>query len=347
MTMLLELIPMDRIDWSDRTFAVPSFFRPEALEASLAQTGMICPPWVLQKSCSFAIVDGFKRLAWAKESAAFRNVVCLVFPQDADREALLLSRIEQKLFGPAMNVAEKAAVLALLAGLFSIADIPARFLALLRIASHRETLEKWVRLAGQRPEFLETAVRGEISERVALDVSGWEEETRVPFLYLLAELRCSDSIQAELAERVSEIALREGKRRLDVVLDPAIEAVRAEKGLNHRQKTQMVRDLLYKLRFPRLNARQEAVRIALDSQGPPKSVGLVPPASFEGTEWKLLLTFSSGGELDGLLDEARAFCSSERLENILRAARPTLAEGQGEAGKSESRRGRRSHEEQE
>ncbi len=75
---------------------------------------------------------------------------------------------------------------------------------------------------------------------------------------VLQALRCSSSIQVEIVEHINEIAIRDEKARADIVETPEAGEILASKELNHRRKTQALRDFLAGLRYPRFSARQKA-----------------------------------------------------------------------------------------
>jgi hypothetical protein len=235
--------------------------------------------------------------------------------------ALMLRRIEAKLFGPEINFAEKAVIVRRLHAIFPPAEIPARLLAALNIPARPEIVGKWLNLSRQGAPFLEAAIAGGLSERVALEIARWEEEAKRPVLQLIGELRCSESIQAELAERFSEVAQREGQSRVQVLQSPGMRSILSDKKLNHREKTQAVRDLLFRQRFPRLHARQQETARRIAETGLPGGVRLVPPAGFEGNEWRMHLAFTSEEELKEALDGARDLAGSGKLASIMNPGR--------------------------
>jgi ParB family chromosome partitioning protein len=142
---------------------------------------------------------------------------------------------------------------------------------------------------------------------------------------LLRQLRCSASIQTELIERISEIAAARGETRLQILREPAIDTILEDSQLNHREKTQTLRDLLTRWRFPRLHAREERFKKDLSALGLPKEVRLLPPHSFEGDVFRLQIDFSSRDELSSRIETARGVALDPRLETLLHPNRPEQA----------------------
>jgi len=315
-------VRLDDLAWEDGRFAIRSFLPHEALEISLERHGMLYPPWAWEREDGrYTILDGFKRLAWARPKGV-QEVPCLVFPAACPYEELLLLRVEGKRFGPPLNPAEKAQIIAQSAGTLPDRLVSERLLPALGIPRRKEAVKGWCRLSEAGEDLLEAAASGEVSERAALDLSTWGEEERGGMLVVLKELRCSAGIQMEITERIREIALREDRQRLSVLRRPEFCAVLNDRNTNHRQKTAALRALLTRWRFPRLSAREERFASEWSAVSLPRSISLSPPPGFEGEEWRFQITFSSPLELRELLQRAEDFASSPRLESLLSARIP-------------------------
>jgi ParB family chromosome partitioning protein len=306
------------LDWEDETFAVRSFTPSERLDASLERHGCLFQPWVRQKEKQeYQIVDGFKRLHWARERGRER-VECIIFEQQSPPASLMVRRMEAKLFGPPLNVAEKAQVVAKLASVLPQQEVISQFFPALSIPSRPEALTGWCRLAAAGEPLLEAAALETVSERAAMELVTWEEGALQAMLVLLVELRCSASIQMEILERVTEIALGQGRKRADLLHESELKGISGDSKLNHRQKTQALRELLVRYRFPRLRAREERFARDLSQAKLPRQLRLAPPPSFEGEQWRLQLSFSRPEELESLLEETRFFARSSELRTLMR-----------------------------
>ena len=320
MERAIKSIAPDAIDWEESSFEIRNFTADPCLETSLERCGVLHPPWVLAGGAGgkLIIVDGFKRLRWLKGRAAGAcPVECFVYPAGTDRGELLLRRIETKLSGPPLNTAEKAGVAALLGELPGEEAAAAERLAAAGFAVRPGALAKWRRLALEGDVLLGAAASGEISERSALELAAWEDGDKGEALAALRELRCSASLQAEILERVSELAALENLGRADVLRAPESRAVLSHPEWNRRRKTQAFRDLLYRRRFPRLAAREERFSREAASAGLPGGVHLVPPPSFEGEKWQLQMVFTAPEELETLLEKAGDFARSPILPALM------------------------------
>lgn len=312
-----DCIKLTEVDWDDDTFAIHSHLSGELLESSLQRFGLLNPPWVwMGQRGTYAIIDGFKRLHWMRDRGA-SEVVCLVFPGTVDVGRLWMRRIEEKLFGPPLNVAEKAQIIARLAGLGIGERDLFSALRILHVAPRQEVIAQWLRLADSDRRLLEAVAAEQVCERAALDLADWEQSSQEQSLILLQELRCSASIQMQILEQISEIAFSRDRSRSDVLADPKLENIRRHPDWNHRQKTQAVRELLYRWRFPRLRMREQQFAHDLQSALLPTGVRLIHPPAFEGLQWQLQIAFSQPEELAGLLQSAQEFARSKYLPKLL------------------------------
>lgn len=317
------LTAFEKIDWEDGAFAISGPECGDRLRRSLARFGILDPPLVRKAGQRYSIIDGFKRLRWARENGG-EAACCLVFPETLSHRELWERRIERRLFEAGLGLAEKVRIVAVLLDLFPSRDIPPHFLEALGVAPRADVLARWAELAATGPEVLGVLASGEIAERAALEVSAWDPQSRTAMLFALKTLRCSASIQVEIVERVFEIAMREEKTPGEIVGGPQAQEILSAKGWNHRRKTQALRDLLSRMRFPRLHAKETQFAESLASLGLPPSVRLVPPPAFEGTGWKLELSFSDARGLGGAIGAAAGLAGSEGLARIIetRASRP-------------------------
>lgn len=311
-------IELSLLDWEDQTFAVRSFTPSDRLDASLDFHGFLFAPWVwMKQEQGYVIVDGFKRLHWAREKG-IEKVECILFAQESEPSLLMLRRMEAKIFGPPLNVAEKAQIVAKLASVLPQQEVLAHFFPALSIPSRPEALADWCRLADADESILDAAASEVISERAALELMNWEDGARQAMLALLRELRCSASIQMELMERTTEIALGRGRLRVELLHEAELVGILNDSHRNHRQKTQALRELLGRWRFPRLRARDERFVDDLSKASLPRSLRFIPPPYFEGEQWQLQVSFSRPEELEAILEKARAFVLSNGLRTLMK-----------------------------
>ncbi len=315
----MRFVSLPEIDMDDRAFEVRKFASSTRLRESLARFGILDPPWLRKKGCEHIVVDGFQRLRWAKEHEA-RGAVCRIFPEDCDARELWTQKIEKKIFQREIDLAEKAQIISTLLRLFQPEEIPGFFLSDLKVANRQEVLRKWALLSATGPETLELLASGAIAERAAIEAAGWDKRSRDSVFHVLQALRCSSSIQVEIVEHIDEIAIRDEKAGADIIEDPQAREIVESKELNHRQKTQALREFLAQLRHPRLSSRQKRFQREIESLGLPSDVKIIPPVAFEGGNWKMELSFTGPEGLRRILDSAGSLVESDRLDAIFKTA---------------------------
>jgi len=316
----LDTVKLRDLNWQERTFAISNFASNHDLHNSLRRCGILHPPWIWAKpDGTKIIVDGFRRIEWARRQGLER-VRGLLFPPECDPTKLLLARIEAKLFGPVLNVAEKAQIISRLVQNVPPEAVRNTYSSRLGIAANPETIQTWCRLAASSEHLLAAAALEEISERAALELVSREEDAQLELITLLKELRCSSSIQLEILERVKEIALREESSELQVLEDAEFTGLRSDHDRNHREKTRALRNWLYRRRYPRIKAREERFVRDLAASDLPGNVRILPPPAFEGQNWQLQLHFSNPEELGRGLADLQGFATSLQLREMLSVA---------------------------
>lgn len=314
-----DLVRLNDLNWLDETFAISNFVPLGRLQTSLQSFGMLSTPWIWTKpDGSKVIVDGFKRLAWARRQGMIQ-VECAVFPAEYDSGKLMVERIEAKLFESTINTAEKAQIISKLAGTCPEQTVLEAYLPRLGVAPQSGKLEEWIRLAHSSRELLAAAALDEISERAALELVGWERQSQTEMVSILSELRCSASIQWEILERVREIAVREETTAMQVLSDAGLVRNLRDPKKNHREKTQLVRAWLYQRRYPRIRAREEAFLRDLADISLPNNVKVLPPPSFEGQNWQLQLHFTSQEELLDVLKKLQNAALSPQFTKLMQS----------------------------
>jgi ParB family chromosome partitioning protein len=312
-------ISLNRVDWEDRRFAIESFRPLDDVRVSIARVGLLSLPWVLPTAGErYAIVDGFKRMDCLRERGEER-VTCTVFPADASVRDLWSRRLEARLFGPALNTAEKAQVAAILSGGLFEGEWLTRLLDGFELPRRPEILRKWVGLSQADRSILEAAALETLHERAALELARWPEarEDRDELLSILEHLRCSASLQVEIVERFRDISMMRRIPVGEVLRGGEVRAILGHPQWNHREKTQALRIWFDEVRLPRLKARERSLFEQLRRTPPPAGAQLVPPPSFEGSRWRVEVAFSSGDELRERLGQLRSWSLSAGFHALL------------------------------
>jgi ParB family chromosome partitioning protein len=326
----LSPVYLEDLDWQDQRFAIHTFTRNAFLHDSLERHGVLCPPWLLRTSQGPpVIVDGFKRLKWLKDGGT-KGVECWLFEAAGNTRDLMLQRLEAKISGAPLNLAEKAQIVARLAELLPEQQVLQDYFPALGLALRPRAVDRWNRVAAAEKLLLSGLAHDRVCERAALELIDWPVDERHGLIAVLCELRCSASIQMEILEQASEIALIQGKTRTALLASREVQDILQDPDRNHRQRTQNLRDLLQRWRYPRLWARQERFQRDLGECELPPAMRVQPPPAFEGNGWQLQIRFASPEELSQLLISAQALAASQKLPELLGRSKPGQSESNHE-----------------
>ncbi|MCL2689236.1 MAG: hypothetical protein FWE57_05245 [Chitinispirillia bacterium] len=103
--------------------------------------------------------------------------------------------------------------------------------------------------------------------------------------------------QREIAEWVPEIAYRENKSVKNILGDESILSILNSEKLNNPQKSQKIRDELYKKRFPMFSQMQTKWKKAAAAVNPNSSkVQFIPSPGFEKKRLEIKVVVESGDE---------------------------------------------------
>jgi hypothetical protein len=116
-------------------------------------------------------------------------------------------------------------------------------------------------------------------------------------------LRFTHQARRELAEWLPEIAYREGVTVSDIINKDTIQSILNSKKLNATQKSEKIRDELYKTRFPEFSKLQDRWKKTAAAANPsPSKVRFVPSPGFEKKRLEVRLTVESPGEAREILE---------------------------------------------
>jgi ParB family chromosome partitioning protein len=311
-----RFIALTEIDLDDSSFEIKRYAGSPGLHESIDRFGILDPPWLRRRGRGHVVIDGYKRLRRVRENGA-HGAICLLFQENCDTRELWMRRIEKKMFEREINPAEKAQIVFMLLRLFQPGGIPPFLLSGINISNRPEVLISWASLSTRGADLLEILASGDIAERAALEIAGWDKPSMDSVLGLLQILRCSASIQMEIVERINEIGLRESKSGAEIIGRSRMREILTSESLNRRQKTQAVRDYLFELRHPRLNSRQKQFARRIEALGLPSGLRIIPPPAFEGDNWRMELSFTGIEDLRTLVASTGQLVETDRLGEVI------------------------------
>jgi ParB family chromosome partitioning protein len=316
----LETVPLARIDFENRRYALDCREPSAALVDSIRRQGLLSPPLLSQpdRAGLHTIALGRKRLL-ACRAAGLDAADCLVASPETAELDLLSAAIEYRRAKGGLGKIEKGRAFRAWESLCPAGDPESAFLPLIGLAPKRGILDpirKWARI----PADVELAYfEGLLPEASALALARWDERARAAFANLFREFHFGINLQKEALELVPETARRENSG-----IAEAIGSLRAEAAnlvppeSSTPDQAEAFRRCLLRRRFPRLSKAEERFAGAVKELRLPKGCAVVPPPSFEGDVYRFTCAFASIEQaVKNLTDSARRIGASEGLREFL------------------------------
>jgi ParB-like chromosome segregation protein Spo0J len=297
----LENIAISDIDLTPGPFCMSFNFNLKPLKASIEKFGVINPPYLLKSPENhFMVVAGYQRLMAVKE-LRWHDIVCHVLPDSFSIFNALLFNLNDNLIHRQLNNIEKGMILQRLTRFISTEDIVANFMPILGIPSNKQQLELFLGL-----EKLEEKIKISVAmERLSIRVAGLlrysDKNDRIEINDLFTSLKWSFNQQWETIQWIKEIASREGRSMKEIIDSKDINEVLYTTTINNPQKVKAIVKILKFRRFPSLSKAEKLFNKGISNLSLPLGVKIIPPPFFEGTDYKLEVTFRKGDDLKGKL----------------------------------------------
>jgi len=290
-------IAISDIDLTPGPFCMSFNFNLEPLKVSIEKFGVINPPYLLRNpDNNFLVVAGYRRLMAVKE-LGWHDIVCHVLP---DRFTLLnafLFNLNDNLIHRQLNNIEKGMILQRLTRFTSTEEIVTNFMPILGIPSNKQQLELFLGLEELEERIKIYVAMERLSVRVAGLLRNIEKNNRLEINELFTSLKWSFNQQWETLQWIKEIASREGRSIIEIIDSKDIKEVLCTTTMNKPQKVKAIVKILKFRRFPSLSKAEKLFNKGIFNLSLPLGVKIIPPPFFEGTDYKLEVTFRKGEDL--------------------------------------------------
>jgi ParB-like chromosome segregation protein Spo0J len=296
-------IAISNIDLTPGPFCMSFNFNLEPLKASIKKFGVINPPYLLRNSDNnFLVVAGYRRLMAVKE-LGWHNIVCNILPDAFSLFNALLFNLNDNLIHRQLNNIEKGMILQRLTRFISTEEIVTNFMPILGIPSNKQQLELFLGLEGLEERIKIFVAMEQLSIRVAGLLRYLEKNDRLEINDLFTSLKWSFNQQWETVQWIKEIASREGRSIKEIIDSKDIKEVLGNTTMNKPQQVKAIVKILKFRRFPSLSKAEKLFNKGIFNLSLPLGVKIIPPPFFEGTDYKLEVTFRKGEDLkDKLAD---------------------------------------------
>lgn len=281
----------------DGPFCMSFDFNLDILRGSIAKFGILNPPYIVKNlDDSFSVVVGYRRLLAAKE-LGWKNVECRLLPKDFPSFEALMLNLDDNLLHRKLNIIEKAMVIERMFSFLQKDEIINDYLPLLDVPANSQSLELYLKLNKLDEQIKVSIAKEIISLRVAGLMENIDREHRLSINDLFITLKFSFNQQLQLFQFLTEISSREGRTIKEILDDSEISEVLTDKRMNAPQKVKAIIAALKKRRFPSLSGAEMAFKKGVSRLSLPSGVNIIPPAFFEGVNYRLEIVFSDGNEI--------------------------------------------------
>ena len=259
--------------------------------------GVINPPYLLRNSDNnFLLVAGYARLMAVIE-LGWHDIACHVLPGSFSLFNALLFNLNDNLIHRQFNSIEKGMILQRLTHFISTEEIVTNFMPILGIPSNKQQLELFLGLDELEERIKISIAIEQLSIRVAGLLRHIDKNDRLKINNLFTSLKWSFNQQWETIQWIKEIASREGCSINKIINSKDINEVLHNTTMNKPQKVKAIVRILKFRRFPSLSKAEKLFIKGVSNLSLPLGVKIIPPPFFEGTDYKLEVTFRKGEDL--------------------------------------------------
>jgi ParB-like chromosome segregation protein Spo0J len=293
------------IDLNPGPFCMSFQFDLEMLKASIERFGLLNPPYLV-KNLPFTVVAGYRRLLAMRE-LGWTDIACRILPGDLLPLDALLFNLYDNLTARRFNPIEKGMALERLTRYLTNEEIVHNYMPMLELPSNMHTLKQYLSLEDLDDVIKASVAAGRLSMKVIELIHTLSKEDQWEINQLFTSLKWSVNLQWQAALWIMEIAGREGRSARGVIRDERIAAMAENDKMNSPQKVRAIVRELKEWRFPSIVESERSFKKAVSDLHLPSKVRVIPPAFFEGVDYKLEIVFREGKEL------------REKLETLSRA----------------------------
>ena len=306
-------IAISDIDLTPGPFCMSFHFNLEPLKASIEKYGVINPPYLLRNpDNNFLVVAGYARLMAVIE-LGWHDIACHVLPDSFSLFNALLFNLNDNLIHRQFNSIEKGMILQRLTHFISTEEIVTNFMPILGIPSNKQQLELFLGLDELEERIKISIAIEQLSIRVAGLLRHIDKNDRLKINNLFTSLKWSFNQQWETIQWIKEIASREGCSINKIINSKDINEVLHNTTMNKPQKVKAIVRILKFRRFPSLSKAEKLFIKGVSNLSLPLGVKIIPPPFFEGTDYKLEVTFRKGEDLKKKLAN---LCNVPELKHI-------------------------------
>lgn len=314
----IKSVSLSDIDINDDTYRITRMSNIDALAESIKDIGIINLPMVEKTSGGFRIVCGFKRIQ-ACGILDVLEIPCKIVDHSSSSTRIdcLKIAIADNTTTVRSNLLEEARAIVKLSELCDDKDELPRIANALGIQVNRDLVEKYRRLC-MLPDRIQQFVGNDIfSLKIAIELDKLDSESAYAIADLFDSTRPTSGQQRELIANLKAISAIQNTSVSKLLASSPIQDVLEMNTLDRKQKIQLLRYQVKKLRYPYITSFESRYYTNLQQLNLPNGMTLVPPRDFESPVYTFSVDFVDTDELKHKADCLVQLSKSNELMAIL------------------------------
>jgi ParB-like chromosome segregation protein Spo0J len=314
------MINLSDIETADLSFQITTREDTEDLSTSIRGIGVINPPLLWQAQGDhgrWTVVCGRRRI-----TACLKNGMAALEARMAEKDIPRLecikTAISDNAFQRRLNWVEISRALNLLMGEIPEKEKVLQVLPDLGLPEGRDILDKAIRITRFTKPIQDGLVSEQIPFAMALELGELQPETGSFMANLFQQLTLSLNKQREILEWTQEIAARESRSPMDILMETEVQAVLRNPDWDRNQKSTALRKFLRTRRYPSIRKAETLFQNRMKSLKIPSGIRLIPPKDFESDRYGFTLEFTNPEQLAARLKALESLADAPALKEILR-----------------------------
>lgn len=313
--MRVKQLPLNQIFLENERFRISYYFSLERMILSLKSVGLINPPLVCFRDNHFILVSGWKRVLACRE-ISLSPIPVQVSEEEDELKTFQLAFFEN-LASREFNLIEKAEILSKLKEFGETEEkIVRQFLPLLGIPSTFSHLDTFLSFSGFEPELKKLIVEKKMPFSSARLLSEFKPRGRKLLLPLLLPL--GQNKQKELLEDLQEVSRKSDIPAEKLLASKEIQDALKSERLSPLQKSDKIRLLLKRKRYPSLSSMRDSFDSLLKRIDWPKEISVKSSPFFEDEDVSVSFTFRNNVEFQRHLRKLQKLASKKEFSNLFK-----------------------------
>ncbi len=305
------------IDLSDLRYCIPFCLDDiKFLSHSIKQTGLINPPLVRPMNNKFIIVSGFNRI---RASIFNHEETITAYKTDLkeDDYQCLVKSIIILSFQRQLTHAELIRCIKRLSIFMDAKQIAIQSTAIFNRELNSLFVKNLLAIANLPDPVLELIHQGNISFKTAKKMLLFKKKTIINFLTIFSNIKASNNKQLEIIQYIIEITKRDAVKIENFIQNQEIQKIMLDQDKEPVLKTSLLREYLYKYRFPTLSQTRQLVKNKINNLKLENKIKFLPPENFESQNYSISFTAKNYNEFQANTKILNTILENRELKEIL------------------------------